>query len=156
MILKSLAIILCLSLTITFSYGNPLLVAEPIENLVDYYVIAIDGKEMTLQPAFDTIFLYDLKTMKDGRHTIILKPGNFEMDDGVGVMFYLTKKTEFDLITYTIEKDPIQLKSDPDYEGRFMSPQTVTIANNADNNPPVDDPDDDGDSGGGDGSGCSA
>ena len=150
-LLKLLAIILCLSLTITFSYGNPFLVGEPIENLVDYYVIAIDGEEVTSQPAFDTMFLYDLKTMKDGRHTIVLQPGNIDMGDGVGVMFYLTKKTEDDFITYTIEKDPIQLKSDPDYEGRFESPQTVKVANNDNNNPP-----DGGSDGGSDGSGCSA
>ena len=153
MFLKTLAIILCLSLTVTFSFGNPLLVAEPIENLVDYYVISIDGKELTSQPAFDTMFLHDLKDLKDGRHIIIIKAGNFKMGDGTGVGFYLIKTTEWDFITYTIEKDPIQLIGDPYYEGRFESPQEVRVANNDTNNPPVEDEDESGDSGG---SGCSS
>lgn len=131
-------------------FGNPYLIAEPIENLTDYYVVSVNGEEITTPPALDELLMYDLKNMEDGEHMVIIRPGNFEMGDGVGVLFYIEKKTDPDYIHYTIKKDPVSLKDDPDYEFRFDSPLYVKVENNDNNNPP----DDDTDGGSGGGGGC--
>jgi hypothetical protein len=140
--------LLCLLLTVSFSFGNPILTANPMESLVDYYVLSINGNEVSIDTEFNMTFLYDLRDLPDGKHTLEIICGNYDLGEGPGVKFFLEKKTTKQWIFYTITKDPTQTINDPDYDGRFDKPTKVKIENNEDNQPSLE-------KSSGGGSGCS-
>lgn len=119
----------CLLLSVSFSFGNPILTANPMESLVDYYVLSVDGVQKSIAPEFDMQFLCDLRDLSDGKHTLEIICGNWDLGEGPGVKFFLEKKTTKNWIFYTITKDPTQTINDPDYDGRFDEPQRVKIQN---------------------------
>jgi hypothetical protein len=121
-------------LSVTLSFGNPLLTANPMESLVDYYVLSIDGEEFSVSPEFDMTFIHDLEDIADGKHTLEIICGNNELGEGPGVKFFLEKKTTHKWIFYTIKKDPSQTLEY--YDQRFDEPLKVKIKNNDDINEP--------------------
>ena len=127
--------LLCLMLSVSFSYGNPILTANPMESLVDYYVLSINGEEVSIETDFDMRFLCDMRDLPDGKHTLEIICGNWDFGEGPGVKFFLTKKTTNKWIFYTITKDPEQSINDPDYDGRFDEPLRVKIENSESNQP---------------------
>ena len=136
MIIRLITGLLCLLLSISFSFGNPILTANPMESLVDYYVLSVNGDEKSIAPEFDMKFLCDLRDLPDGRHVLEIKSGSWRFGEGPGVVFFLEKKTTKKWIFYTIKKDPTQIIIDPNYDGRFDEPLKVKIENNDINNPP--------------------
>lgn len=122
---KILAIFLCL---ITFSYANPYLTAEPLED-IDYYVISIDGVQSSTAPSFDMIFLYSLNDLQDGHYNIEIICGHYNLGEGAPVSFIIEKSTGKKWIQYTIKKDPKQRKIDPYYDDRFETPMKIRINN---------------------------
>jgi len=139
----------CLLLSVSFSFGNPILTANPMESLVDYYVLSINGNEISIETEFNMEFLYDLRDLPDGKHVLEIICGNYDLGEGPGVKFFLEKKTTNKWIFYTITKDPNQIINDPDYDGRFDEPQRIKIQNIESNQPSLES------SSSGGGSGCS-
>jgi len=134
-ILRVLAIVLCLMLSVQFSFGNPYITAIPLED-TDYYVVSIDGFEYTVSPSFDMIFLHDLVELADGEHIIKLTPASYDDGEGGSVQFILIKETNPQWIHYTIKKDPNQKKLDSLYDDRFDEPLKIKVENDYINNPP--------------------
>jgi len=149
-ILRLIAVLLVLSLSVTFSFGNPFLTASPLEH-TDYYVVSIDGNEVSHEPALNDDLFLDLVDLPDGNHLMQIIPGDWDNGEGGVVTFNLIKDTNPQWIHYTIRKTPKENPNDPWYDDRFDEPIKIKVPNDEYNNPPKED----WISGGGGGSGCS-
>lgn len=126
--------LLCFMLSVSFSFGNPILTANPMENLVDYYVLSINDDQISIETEFDMdFFTYDLRDLPDGNHTLEIICGNWDLGEGPGVKFFLEKRTKKKWIFYTITKDPTQINHDPDYDKRFDEPLRIKVPNTENN-----------------------
>lgn len=124
-------------LSVQFSFGNPYIIAFPLED-VDYYIVSIDQIEYTTTPIFDMIFLHDLDELIDGEYIVKITPASWDNGAGGSVEFTLIKQTNKQWIHYTIKKDIEQRKIDPWYDERFDEPLRIKVENNYINNPPLE------------------
>jgi len=125
MIFKIVVLLLCLIFFVGISFGDQLLIAEPLED-VDYYVVLINGIELTLEPSFDMIFAFLLSNLKDGKYRIKITSGSFKNGEGGEVPLFIDKRTRRNGTTYTIKRDRSHKESDSWYEDRFEEPLRIT------------------------------
>lgn len=100
-------------------FANPFVVASPIENNVEYYVINIDGQDEYLPVDWDMNFIYDMGYLQnDKRYSCGIRAGNDE-GESPPLKFIIERKSNKNWVFFTIEKIP-ELVNDPYYNSRFV------------------------------------
>jgi hypothetical protein len=127
-ILITSAIVTIVALS-AMTFGRTVITADPVDDLVDYYQVTVNGENITIRPEiFNMSFLYELDHLKDGDHEMVIKSVSHLSGSSPEIKFYLNKKTVKRWITYTIKKDPSQI-GNTEYDSKFGDVQKIKIRN---------------------------
>ena len=110
----------------TFSFANPYLLADPIED-VDYYFIQINDEYEYVELSMDDLFLYNLNNLEDGLYKIGVIPFHEEWGEGQNITFNLRIRSNKNWKWLTIEKIPDP--NDEYYDDRFIEPLEIKVKN---------------------------
>lgn len=110
----------------SFCYANPFLMAEPVDD-VDYYVMSINGEQLSVAPSSEDLFLYDLESLQPGKYRMEIITGHWDCGEGEPVVFFLTVQAKRKQVVYKIQKDRKQKKIDSAYDERFDQPLDLKI-----------------------------
>lgn len=124
--MKLIYTILLIFILTTFSFANPYLLADPIED-VDYYFIQINDVYEYVQPSMDDLFLYNLNNLEDGLYKIGVIPFHEEWGEGQNITFNLRIRSNKNWKWLTIEKIPDP--NDKYYDDRFIEPLEIKVKN---------------------------
>lgn len=151
MVRKILLTVIAFLLFTSVSLSNPYLIAEPMDNATEWYIVKInDESEITVATTslIDWILFHSIHELIEGENKIVVQCADrFGESEKVEFSIIMTIMSSF--TRYEIQPDPNN--QDPEYLAKFTDNLTVDVSDGDVTEPP---PNDDGGGGGGGGGGC--